>query len=155
MPETKLITYPHQILKKTTKEVAEINDAIKKIIETMKKMMKQHKGVGLAANQIGENLSIFIAIDEQKGKIETFINPKIIKYIGKEELKEEGCLSVPNVWGYVKRYPQVIIEYTNLWNKKRKIRAKGLLAHIIQHEIDHLQGILFIDKAQEVFTLKE
>lgn len=147
----KIITHPNKILKEKAKEISEINKDIKELIKIMRKIMKVHKGVGLAANQIGKNLAIFIA--EDKNKILTFINPKIIKFIGKEEIMEEGCLSVPNVWGYIKRYPEVIVEYQNLFGKKKKLKAKGLLAQIIQHEMDHLNGKLFIDKAIEIFKI--
>ena len=148
----KIITFPNKVLKEKTDEVKEINKEVKELVETMKKIMKENKGVGLAANQIGKNLAIFVA--EDKNKILTFINPKIVKFIGKEEIVEEGCLSLPKIWGYLKRYPEVIIEYQNLFGKKKKMRAKGLLAQIIQHEIDHLNGELFIDKAIEVFKIE-
>ena len=150
--QMKIITFPNKILKEKTDEVKEINKEVKELVETMKKIMKENKGVGLAANQIGKNLAIFVA--EDKNKILTFINPKIVKFIGKEEIVEEGCLSLPKIWGYLKRYPEVIIEYQNLFGKKKKMRAKGLLAQIIQHEIDHLNGELFIDKAIEVFKIE-
>ena len=148
----KIITFPNKILREKAEEVKEINKEIKELVTVMKKVMKKNQGVGLAANQIGKNLAIFIA--EDKNKILIFINPKIIKFIGKEIVVEEGCLSLPNLWGYLKRYPEVIIEYQNLFGKKKKMRAKGLLAQIIQHEIDHLNGKLFIDKAIEVFKIE-
>ena len=148
----KIITYPHKILKEKVEEVKEVNKEIKELINIMKKIMKENRGAGLSANQIGKNLAIFIA--EDKNKIHTFINPKVIKFIGKEEIVEEGCLSLPKVWGYLKRYPEVIVEYQNLFGKKKKIKAKGLLAQIIQHEIDHLNGELLIDKAIEIFKIE-
>ncbi len=148
----KIITFPNKILKEKTEEVKEINKEVKELVKIMKQIMQENNGVGLAANQIGKNLAIFVA--EDKNKIHTFINPKIVKFIGKEEIVEEGCLSLPKIWGYLKRYPEVIIEYQNLFGKKKKMRAKGLLAQIIQHEIDHLNGELFIDKAIEVFKIE-
>ncbi len=149
----KIITYPNKILKEKAEPVKEINKEIKDLINIMKKIMKENKGVGLAANQIGKNLAIFIA--EDKNKIYTFINPKIVKFIGKETIVEEGCLSIPQKWGYLKRYPGVVVEYQNLWGKKQKMKAKGLLAQIIQHEMDHLEGKLFIEKAIEVFDINK
>lgn len=147
----KIIIYPDPILKTKTKEVEKIDKKIKKIVENMKKIMLNNKGVGLSANQIGENLSIFIAHNNQR--FYTFINPKIIKFIGKEKTLEEGCLSLPGIWGQIKRYPGVIVEYQDLFGKKKRLKAKGLLAQIIQHEIDHLNGILFIEKAIEVYNI--
>jgi peptide deformylase len=148
-----LITFPNDILKQKTVEVKEIDKNIKKFVSEMKKVMKKHHGVGLAANQIGLNLSIFIA--EDKNKILTFINPKIIKFEGEKILLEEGCLSLPGIWGKIKRYPKVEVEYVDLFGKKRKIKAKGLLAQIIQHEMDHLNGILFAEKAEKLYKFEE
>lgn len=147
----KIIVYPNEILSTKTKPVETINKKIKDLIEEMKKIMITNNGVGLAANQIGENLSIFIAQDNDE--ILEFINPKIISLKGEQKIVEEGCLSLPRVWGYLKRYPEVIIEYENIWNKRKRKKAKDLLAQIIQHEIDHLEGKLFTEKAIEVFRM--
>jgi peptide deformylase len=141
----KIILYPNKILREKTEKVEKIDKEIKNLVKEMKKIMIQHNGVGLAANQIGKNLSIFVAYDNKK--FYTFINPEIVKFFGKEKVMEEGCLSVPNVWGQIKRYEGVVVSYQDLFGKKKKLKAKGLLAQIIQHEIDHLNGVLFIDKA--------
>jgi len=148
-----IVRHPNKILREKTESVKEINKEIKELVNEMKKIMKENKGVGLAANQIGKNLSIFVA--EDKNKIYTFINPKIIKFIGQEKIMEEGCLSVPRTWGQIKRYPGVLIEYQDLWGKNKKLKAKGLLAQIIQHEMDHLNGILFIDKAVDLHQIEQ
>lgn len=148
----KIIIYPNKSLKERAEEVKEINKEVREFIKVMKVIMKKNKGVGLAANQLGRNLAIFIA--EDNDKVLTFINPKIVKFIGKEEIVEEGCLSVPKIWGYLRRFPEVILEYQNLFGKKKKLKAKGLLAQVIQHEVDHLKGELFIDKAIEVFEIE-
>jgi peptide deformylase len=150
-----IIIYPNQILREKTQKVEKIDKNIKKLINEMKKIMLQNNGVGLAANQIGVNLSIFVAYDYEKEQFYTFINPNIIKFLGQEKIMDEGCLSIPNKWGQVKRYEGVIIEYEDLFGKKKKLRAKGLLAQIIQHEIDHLNGILFIDKTKNIIDLKK
>lgn len=147
----KIITYPNQILLTSTKPVEKIDKKIKDLIQEMKKIMTINQGVGLAANQIGENLSIFVALD--KDEILEFINPRIISFEGQEQIVEEGCLSLPQIWGYLKRYPIVTVEYQNIWGKKKKKKAKELLAQIIQHETDHLQGKLFIEKAIETFKI--
>lgn len=151
--EYEIRVYPNDILKQKTKTVKEINKEIRHLINEMKRIMKKSGGVGLAANQIGVNLSIFIA--EDKNRILTFINPKIIKLEGEKVTLEEGCLSLPNIWGYIKRYPEVTIEYLDIWGKKKKLKAKGLLAQIIQHEIDHLEGVLFAEKAEKLYKLEE
>jgi peptide deformylase len=141
----KIVLYPNKILREKTEKVEKIDKEIKNLVKEMKKIMIQNSGVGLAANQIGKNLSIFVAYDNKK--FYTFINPEIVKFFGKEKIMEEGCLSIPNVWGQIKRYEGVVVSYQDLFGKKKKLKAKGLLAQIIQHEIDHLNGVLFIDKA--------
>jgi len=144
----KIILHPNKILREKAVKVEKIDKEIKEVVKEMKKIMIQHNGVGLAANQVGKNLSIFVAYDNKK--FYTFINPEIVKFFGKEKIMEEGCLSVPNVWGQIKRQEGVVVSYQDLFGKKKKLKAKGFLAQIIQHEIDHLNGVLFIDKAIEV-----
>jgi peptide deformylase len=143
-----IVLHPNKILREKAEKVEKIDKEVKELVKEMKKIMIQHNGVGLAANQIGKNLSIFVAYDNKK--FYTFINPQIVKFFGKEKIMEEGCLSIPNVWGQIKRYEGVVVSYQDLFGKNKKLRAKGLLAQIIQHEIDHLNGVLFIDKAIEV-----
>jgi len=148
-----LIIYPNDILKQKTKDVKKVDKEIRRIVNEMKKIMKKNNGVGLAANQIGLDLSIFIA--ENGNKILTFINPKILKLEGEKILLEEGCLSLPNIWGKIKRYPKIEVEYLDLFGKRKKIKAQGLLAQIIQHEIDHLNGILFAERAEKLYKIEE
>lgn len=148
-----LIKFPefNHILRKKTRKVEFFDKEIKKIVNEMKKIVTKYNGVGLAANQIGIDLSIFIA--KPKNKFYVFINPEIIE--GKKEtVKEEGCLSIENKWGFVKRFEEVKIKYQDIKGKTRTLKAKGLLAHIIQHEIDHLNGVLFIDKALEIYEIE-
>ena len=148
-----IVLHPNKILREKAEKVEKIDKEVKELVKEMKKIMIQHNGVGLAANQIGKNLSIFVAYDNKK--FYTFINPQIVKFFGKEKIMEEGCLSIPNVWGQIKRYEGVVVSYQDLFGKNKKLRTKGLLAQIIQHEIDHLNGVLFIDKAVEVMDLKQ
>jgi len=150
MDKDNIIFYPNDILKTETKKVVKFDRNLANLINKMKKIMVLNSGVGLAANQIGFDISLFIA--KPKDKFYVFINPEIISF-HKEEIKEEGCLSIPNKWGLVKRYNEVKISFCDLKGKKHTLKAKGLLAHIIQHEIDHLNGILFIDKALEIYNI--
>jgi peptide deformylase len=147
-----ILIYPNNFLRRKTKPVEIFDSQLIKIVDQMKKIMLANKGVGLAANQIGLNISLFVARPKEKFYI--FINPEIIDQ-KEEELKEEGCLSLPNKWGLVKRFKEVKISYQDLRGKRRKLKTSGLLAHIIQHEIDHLNGKLFIDQALEVYDLTE
>ena len=146
-----LIYYPNKILKTKTKKVKTFDKNLSNIIKEMKELMVKNNGVGLAANQVGLDLSLFIA--KPKDKFYIFINPEII-LTEEEEIKEEGCLSIPEKWGLVKRYKKIKIQYQDIKGKTKKLKTSGLLAHIIQHEIDHLNGVLFIDKAIEIYNLK-
>jgi peptide deformylase len=127
---------------------------IEELIREMRSMMKRAHGVGLAANQVGLNFSMFVAqIPKSNGGTEFYaiFNPKIESLGGKKMLREEGCLSVPGVFGKVERYEQVEISYQDKRGKPLKLKTKGLLAHIIQHETDHLTGTVFVDKAKELY----
>lgn len=148
-----LIILPNPILRKKAESVENIDKEIKKIAQEMKKIVKFHKGLGLAGNQIGILKRIFVINTEDKQLI--CLNPEILEFKGKPVLMEEGCLSVPGTWGEVKRYPEVLLEYLDLWGRKKKLKAGGLLAQVIQHEVDHLDGILFIDKAKQLYSEEE
>jgi peptide deformylase len=142
-----------RFLRTPTKEVANVLDEkIQKLIEEMKVIMKKEGGVGLAANQIGENLQI--AIIEYQNKSLVLVNPKLIKHSKKISLGEEGCLSVPKYIGIVPRYEKIVVEGLDEDGKRIKVKTKNMLARIIQHEMDHLNGILFIDKAEKIYYLK-
>lgn len=112
--------------------------------EEMKKIMMEKDGIGLAASQIGESKSIIAAFFE--GKSQVFINPKIVRKSRKTEVMEEGCLSFPGLFLKIKRAKEVELEFLNLQGEKIKMKVDGLSARVFQHEIDHLDGILFIDK---------
>lgn len=123
---------------------------IKKLVAGMRKKMHEWSGVGLAANQAGFDTQFFVA--ETEGKFYAIFNPKITKTFGEPVEMEEACLSVPNQYGRTKRYEKITLEGQDSTGKKIKIKAWGLLAHIFQHETDHLNGLLYIDHA--VKTIK-
>jgi peptide deformylase len=127
-------------------DVAEITDVERKLAKDMIETMYAEKGVGLAANQIGVLKQMFVAsADQVKGKEMVFFNPSIIKKQG--IVKEfEGCLSVPELYEPVKRAKRVVMRAMNLQGETVEIKASGLLSRIFQHEIDHLNGILFVDR---------
>jgi len=133
----------------------------KEIQETIKKMreiMKRANGVGLSANQVGIPYRFFIAqVPDSQGKQKFYaiFNPEIIKISNDEtETIEEGCLSVPDTYGPVKRNYRVTLIGRDKNGKRIKIKAWGLLARVFQHEVDHLSGGLFIDKAKETRVIK-
>jgi peptide deformylase len=121
---------------------------IQELCADMTKTMREKDGVGLAAPQVGQNIRL-IVINTKDGPV-CMINPKITKKSWTKEWSEEGCLSVPGVCGQVKRHQKINCIYLDKNEIKTKIQAEGLMAVVIQHETDHLDGILFIDKARKI-----
>ncbi len=143
-----LIGENNKTLRQRSLPVRHINADVRNLIEQMRKTMEENNGVGLAAIQIGEPTRIIVC--EIDDKFYTFINPEIIKSFPETLVMEEGCLSLPGIYGEVERPKKISIKATNFEGKKIKMKAFGLLARVIQHEIDHLDGILFIDKATNI-----
>ena len=143
-----IITEPNKILRQVSKPVEKVGDEERKLMRDMLETMYQANGIGLAAIQIGVPKRIIvmdISKDNEKKDPKYFINP-IIK--NKDILKstyEEGCLSVPNQFAEIDRPSKCEVEYLDYNGEKKIIKAEGLLATCIQHEMDHLEGILFID----------
>lgn len=138
-----IITYPNPILRQKTQSIENFSD-IKKILPEFIKTMQENEGIGLAAPQIGKSIKL-ICIQTKNGP-EIFINPKITSKSFKKEIAEEGCLSLPKIFGKVKRSSKITIKFQDQDGNKHKLTAQGLYARVLQHEIDHLDGILFIDK---------
>jgi peptide deformylase len=128
---------------------------IAELVSHMRHVMRAANGVGLSANQIGLDLNMFVAevpdVDKGGLKFYALFNPKIEKKSSEMAVLEEGCLSVPGKWGYVPRAERVVLSGFDRNNKPVKIKAWGLLAHVFQHETDHLQGKLFIDRTKKVY----
>ena len=142
----KILKYPHPILLKPTAEVAIIGESLAVLARQMFAAMYEARGVGLSANQVGINQRM--AVINPTGKPEdemVLINPFIVRRSGRV-LEEEGCLSFPEVFGKVARARSVTVEYTDLSGEVRTIEADEFLARIFQHEIDHLEGVVFINK---------
>lgn len=140
------------ILRKRAKEVPEINARIIMLLEDMADTLKEQEGVGLAANQVGVLKRIFIA-DVGDGVIE-LINPEIIEVRGRQE-EEEGCLSVPGIIGMVERPEYVKISALDRSGKRVVYEGTELLARVFCHEHDHLEGMLFIDKAKDLRSAED
>ena len=113
--------------------------------------MKHHKGVGLAAPQVGRSIQLFVA-DWGDGEL-VFINPDVVSKTEDVETAEEGCLSVPGKYALIKRSSSIIIEANDIKGNKFKHELSGFPARVAQHELDHLNGILFIDKLSELDSL--
>ena len=141
----KLIILGDERLKEVSTPVTEFDETLAKTIAEMFKVMKNANGVGLAAPQVGINKRFFIAnIDDGVDRV--FINPEIIQTSNETVVKEEGCLSVPKFYADVSRASEVTLQFFDLTGKVHTIKAEGLLARVIQHETDHLNGVLFIDR---------
>jgi len=129
---------------------------IQALIKKMRETMRAARGIGLSANQIGLNHKVFVAeVPDEQGtlKFYTIFNPIIEKTMGTKAYLEEGCLSVPRIYGEVERYEKVTLRGLDKNGKQLKIKAWGLLAHVFQHEVDHLNGVVFIDKAKRLHEL--
>ena len=136
--------YGDEILRKKSREVDVVDDKIRELLDDMLETMHKYNGVGLAAPQVGI-LKRVVVIDlyDDNGPLK-LVNPKIVKQKGKQEV-EEGCLSFPSQYAKMIRPEEIVAEALNEKGEKIKIKAKGLLAQAICHEIDHLDGVLFID----------
>lgn len=143
-----IVLYPDDKLTVKAKEVTLITDEIVRLLDDMYETMTAHDGIGIAAPQIGKNLQLAVVeVDEETGLFE-LINPEIIEKKG-TDIDVEGCLSIPNKFGTVKRADEVTVRYFDREGEEIEVTAYGYLARAFQHEIDHLNGELFIDKMIE------
>jgi len=144
----KILVEPNKLLRKVSQPVKEVNKEIQRLMDDMLETMYSANGIGLAAIQVGiaKNLIVIDLLTKEKKKDPIFfVNPKIIKKSSRMTKYEEGCLSIPNLFAIVQRPSECEVEYLDYKGKKKTLKATGLLATCIQHEIDHLKGILFID----------
>jgi len=144
-----IITYPHPTLRRVSKSLRRVDAELRHQIRQMFELMYAAKGIGLAANQVDLPLRLFVVNLEsnpETGKELVFINPVISLPRGGSEESEEGCLSLPGLYGPVVRSKQVRINAYGLDGNEVQIDATGLLARCVQHELDHLDGVLFPDR---------
>ena len=167
MAVRRILTAEEPLLREKSKKVSRFGDSLKALVEDMFDTMDAAHGVGLAAPQIGVLQRVFVVgipaeYDEDGNEVEPeeryiLVNPEIVKARGEEEM-EEGCLSVPGYRGLVKRATQVLIKGQDLEGKDVRYKGSGLLAQAFQHELDHLNGILYLDRlesADKLFRLTE
>lgn len=152
MAVLRILRYPHPILKEKCKPIHEIDDSIRQLARDMAQTMYAAPGVGLAAPQIGQPLRLAVLdispVDQQKSLI-VMVNPEIVSSEG-ECTWDEGCLSIPECNEQTKRNKKVVVRYTDLEGKTQEIIGEDLLAVALQHEIDHLDGILIIDRLSKL-----
>jgi peptide deformylase len=137
------------VLKKPTQKIESITPEIQELVATMFETMAVEGGVGLAANQVGKSLricTIEVPMSDNVKQRFALINPRLIKKSKKVETLEEGCLSFPGIYGQITRFWEVTVEAEDLQGKTLTIAGQGLLARALQHEIDHLDGQVFIDR---------
>ena len=167
MKPFKILTIPNPILREKAKEIPKVDIKVKKVAERMLFTLSESKlGLALAAPQIGESIRlIVVGVSEQKdseGRVTqkeippaAYINPVITKLSKDKEVEEEGCMSYLGYYGPVERSKKVKMKAKTLDGKEIKVNASGLFAKIIQHEVDHLDGILFIDRLTDKSKLRK
>lgn len=153
----------HEFSKKDTslrvasQEVVDFGDSFQKIVDNLIETMKHHKiAIGLAAPQVGIPLKVsVININENKAEPTLIIvNPKILSTSGKKDKKKESCMSLPHYRGEVERKHKISISYQDRFGKPKHLEAEGFLARVLGHEIDHLEGILYVDKMESLSGLE-
>lgn len=151
MAKLKIVKIGDEILRKKCRPVEEITPKILRLLDDMAETMRQANGVGLAAPQVGI-LRRIVVIEVEEGNLIELINPKIIAYAGEQE-GTEGCLSVPGKWGTVKRPMHVTVRAFNRHGEEFEITGSDFLARAFCHELDHLDGKLYVDIATEIETV--
>lgn len=149
-----ILRFPDPRLKKVAQPVAEIDESIRKLAVDMAETMYEAPGIGLAATQVDVHKRIVVIdVSEEKNELLVFINPALSHCEG-SQVGEEGCLSVPGIYDKVERAERVTITYMDLDGSRRTLEAEGLLAVCIQHEIDHLNGTVFVDHLSQLKQLR-
>lgn len=145
MSQLNILTLPDSRLKTIAEPIHEINAEIEQLASDMLETMYAAPGIGLAATQVDQHIQlVVIDVSEEKNQPLVLINPEIIERSGMQT-HEEGCLSVPGIYAKVKRADQIVVKYQNLEGQHHELAAEDLLAVCIQHELDHLKGIVFVD----------
>ncbi|MFH1565431.1 MAG: peptide deformylase [bacterium] len=145
--------FKNPILRQKAIDINELSTEVEALIDDMIETLNDSGGVGLAAPQINEGVRLVII--KHKDKDLVLLNPEIIKKSWKKNNDEEGCLSLPGVNGFVRRHSKITVKAKNRKFEDVEITGRGLLARIFQHEIDHLDGILFVDRAHKITEGKE
>lgn len=157
-----IIKLPHPTLKRKAHKVTDFGKDFQTLVDAMIETMRAEPGVGLAAPQVNQSLRVIVveypeddSIEDAESKLFVLANPEF-KHLSEETLYgNEGCLSVPNLLGEVERSSVIMIEGLDRRGKKTEIKAAGWLARIFQHEVDHLNGILFVDRAETLYQPEE
>ena len=140
-----ILRFPDPRLKKVAAPVVRVDDSIRKLAADMAETMYEAPGIGLAATQVDVHKRVVVIdVSEEKSELRVFVNP-VLSHCDGSQVGEEGCLSVPGIYDKVERAEQVTVDYLDLDGEARSLRADGLLAVCLQHEVDHLNGTVFVD----------
>ncbi len=157
----KIVYIPAPVLRKKARKVTDFGPELQNLIDDMVETLREAPGVGLAAPQVDIPLRLIVVEygdDEDETvppKLYVAVNPEIVRASSEMELGTEGCLSIPGFVGDVNRSLELTVKYQNRRGQPAKLKARGWLARIFQHEIDHLDGVLFIDRAEKVWKLED
>jgi peptide deformylase len=160
MSVLEIVTLPEPILRRKARKVTDFGEDLQVLVEDMVETMREAPGVGLAATQVAVPLRVIVVEygseenDEVPPKLYAVINPEIVRFSQEKVTGTEGCLSIPGVAGDVERATAITVKGYNRQGRPLKIKASGWLARIFQHEVDHLDGVLFVDRAEKVWTVE-
>ena len=155
-----IVTLPQVVLRKKARKVGEFGPDLQTLIDDMIATMRQAPGVGLAAPQVGESTRLIVVEygdeenDEIPPKLYVIANPEITRASSEMVLGTEGCLSIPGIQGDVERIESITVKGLNRYGQPMTVKANGWLARIFQHEIDHLDGVLFVDRAEKLWQVE-
>ncbi len=152
----KILTVPDPILRKHAKKVSSFDKSLKKLVADMMETLHDANGAGLAAPQVGVSQRVIVlCINENQSTTElAIVNPEVVKRKG-ERICKEGCLSIPGYFGEIRRSEEVKVKGVDITGKELKIKGQGLLGQALEHEIDHLNGILYVDHLESQDKLKK
>lgn len=156
-----IVTLPSSVLRRKARKVTAFGPELQTLIDDMVETMRLAPGVGLAAPQVDEPLRVIVVEfgseedEEAPKKLFTLVNPEITRPSEEMTVATEACLSIPGYVGDVERHEAVTVKALNRYGKPQRVKAEGWLARIFQHEIDHLDGVLYIDRAEKVWKLEE
>ena len=151
-----LVHAPHPVLRQKTRQVKNIDRRVRKLVDDMIETMHDANGVGLAANQVGVSLRVAVIHLPDDDEATVLINPKVMRAEGEREIEDEGCLSIPGYRGTVKRAEKIRVRALDIDGKEFRIRAANdLLAQALEHEADHLDGRLYVDRLVSEDSLRE
>lgn len=144
----KVVEYPAPVLSKPARRVGEKDvDRLSQLYEDMVETMNDYRGIGLAAPQVGEGIRFMIAHDTQSGQTRPFVNPQIKTASSECDVRGEGCLSFPGLYADIERHASILLKFQDLELNEYEEEFSGFFARVIQHELDHLNGVLLVDRA--------